>query len=137
MALGSYASSQLNVTGERPSTPSLFNFQPKQQEEDRTITSAEAKQLFTGKSSQDRKMIYDKLKSNGFVFEDEVTTTQPIVKSPQSSGFGQGVADVTAGIASGASQAVGGTLGIIGDFLSAPFSEDVSIGGIFTGKNKG
>lgn len=53
------------------------------------------------------------------------------------SSVGQFGKNLSAGIASGASQAVGGTLGILGDFLSAPFSEDVSLGGIFTGTNKG
>lgn len=53
------------------------------------------------------------------------------------SSIGQFGKNLSAGIASGASQAVGGTLGIVGDFLSAPFSEDVSYKGIFTGENKG
>lgn len=144
MALGSYASSQLNVLGERSSSPSMFDFQPKQPTEDKNISSDEAKQLFTGKPPQERKMIYEKLKSNWYSFEDEAkqstqqVTTQP---APQEMGMASSVGqlgkNLSAGIASGASQAVGGTLGILGDFLSAPFSKDVSLGGIFTGKNTG
>lgn len=44
--------------------PSMFDFQPKQPTEDKNISSDEAKQLFTGKPPQERKMIYEKLKSN-------------------------------------------------------------------------
>lgn len=64
MALGSYAASQLNVVGERQTpTTNMFNFQPIQQVEDKNISSDEARQLFTGKPREQRKMIYDKLKS--------------------------------------------------------------------------
>lgn len=64
MALGSYATSQLNVVGERQiPTANMFNFQPKQQVEDKNISSDEARQLFTGKPPEERKMIYEKLKS--------------------------------------------------------------------------
>ena len=97
--------------------PSMFDFQPKQQKEDKTITSDEARQLFTGKPPQERKMIYEKLKGNGFSFEDEVTTTQPERPAQEEGGMmssiGQFGKNVSAGIASGASQAVGGTLGIV------------------------
>lgn len=50
--------------GTQPVQPtSMFNFQPKQQVEDKNISSDEARQLFTGKPREERKMIYEKLKS--------------------------------------------------------------------------
>lgn len=90
----------------------MFSFSQPQPTEDKTITSDEAKNLFTGKPPEQRKQIYEKLKGSGYTFEDEVTQTTA-QSAPQESGFGQGVQNISAGIASGASQAVGGTLGIL------------------------
>lgn len=132
---------QANTATERMATrqaPSMFEFQPKQsQQEDKFLSREEVKQALA--NVPDRKQALDKLVQGGFTLEGYNDMPRPSTTPvrPSGGGFLQGVKDVSAGISAGASQAVGGTLGIVGDFLSAPFSEDVSIGGVFTGKNKG
>lgn len=94
----------------------MFSFSQPQPTEDKTITSDEAKNLFTGKPPEQRKQIYEKLKGSGYTFEDEVTQTTA-QSAPQEMGMASSVGqfgkNLSAGIASGASQAVGGTLGIL------------------------
>ena len=55
----------------------MFSFAPQQPKEDKNISSEEATQLFSGKPAEQRKQIYDKLKSNGYTFEEEVAQVQP------------------------------------------------------------
>lgn len=120
----------------------MFNFQPKQTAvEDNFMTKDEVRQAIANVT--DKSAALDKLVQGGFILEGYNDTPSAVTTPPapqemgMASKVGQFGKNISAGIASGASQAVGGTLGILGDFLSAPFSEDVSLGGIFTGKNKG
>lgn len=125
---------QANTATERLGTPatSMFDFQTRKTEEDKYMSREEVKQALSQVS--DKKSALDRLVQGGFTLEgyNDSTTAKKPQESDIMSGIGQGLQNVSAGIASGASQAVGGTLGIVGDFLSAPFSEDVSLGGIFT-----
>ena len=79
------------MVGERQiPTTNMFSFEPKQQTEDKSISSDEARQLFTGRPSTERKMIYEKLKSEGFSFEDEVAPTpEPVATPTPTGGFEQ------------------------------------------------
>lgn len=66
MALSGFALQQYQNqqrAGQPTQPTSMFSFEPKQQTEDKNISSDEAKQLFTGKPREEKKMIYDKLKS--------------------------------------------------------------------------
>jgi hypothetical protein len=96
----------------------------------KSLSRDEVKRLL--EQATDKKQALQNLVNSGYILEGLNDSVQAQPK-PESSTL----ANIGAGIASGASQAVGGALGILGDVVSAPFSEDVSLKGIFTGENKG